>query len=429
MNLDRLKILWVQKYLLFPTDAGAKKRSLNILTHLAKWHDVTYLCNFLPGEESQFAAMRSIGLKLEAIAWSKLPRGSPRFYAQLLKNLFCVQPFALATNLSPHLRRRAKELIDHKGYDLLICDTVVMAPHVLDSAGVRRVLFQHNVEAQILERHAKTGGFLKRQYMRLQWRKMERYERMVGDWFGAFIAVSELDRQRFASEYGWKNTFSIDTAVDTDYFQPVSATEVTGRILFLGSLDWMPNQEGVRFFVDQVWPAIRKACPQAEFHIVGRNPPDFVHRLSQRAGVRVVGTVPDVRPYLAEASVVVVPLLVGGGTRIKVFEAMAMEKAVVSTSIGAEGLDVTPGEQITIADDPHEFSRAVIRLLEHPEERRRIAQQGRKVVGEKFSAERVARQFHDICLSVCGAEQFRARRTGVANACVGKTVQSSIITK
>ena len=162
-------------------------------------------------------------------------------------------------------------------------------------------------------------------------------------------------------------------------------------------MDWLPNQEGVEWFVKQVWPIIRQAHLDAEFKIVGRNPSRQVEALTSEAGVKVLGTVPDVRPYLDQASVVVTPLLVGGGTRIKIFEAMAMEKAVVSTSIGAEGLKVDDQKHILLADSVTDFANAVNRLLGSREEREQLGKTARELVCREFAAESVARQFDAVC--------------------------------
>jgi glycosyltransferase involved in cell wall biosynthesis len=163
-------------------------------------------------------------------------------------------------------------------------------------------------------------------------------------------------------------------------------------------MDWMPNQEGVAYFVEEIWPQVRVQHPRARFRIVGRNPSPQVESLAGREGVEVLGTVPDVRPYLDEATVVVTPLLVGGGTRIKIFEAMAMEKPVVSTSLAAEGLKVIDQQHILLADTADRFATAVGRLLENSDERQRIGRAARELVCEKFAAEPVARQFDAICL-------------------------------
>lgn len=393
-----MKILFVQKQILYPHDTGAKIRVLNVLRHLAPRHEITFLCNLRAGEEIHIEKMRALGLRLETVPARGSQRGSPRFYLDLAQNLFSRYPFPISRNYDPALRARARALAAREPYDLLICDTIFMARHVMDLDVPARILFQHNVESLILQRHAQVGaGRLRSRYMALQWRRMRRFEGDCGRHFKTIIAVSEPDRQTFAREYGWHHVQTIDTAVNVDYFRPNGTPEHADRVVFVGSLDWLPNQDGVAFFVERVWPLVRRARPQAVFQIVGRNPPRNVRRLQNVDGVEVVGSVPDVRPYLAEAAVIVVPLLVGGGTRIKIFEAMAMGKALVSTTIGAEGLPVTSGDHLLLADSPSDFAGAVLDLLGDPNRRARLGQTARRLVATHYSTEIVARQFEQIC--------------------------------
>jgi sugar transferase (PEP-CTERM/EpsH1 system associated) len=393
-----MRILFLQKRILFPTDTGGTIRTLNVLRHLARWHAVTYLCSLQPGQDGPLSEMRKLGVRLETIPWRETPRGSLRFYVELGMNLFSRFPFTVNKDYDPRLRQRANELLKAESFDLVICDFVQMARNAIGLPAPAKILFEHNVEAQIFRRHARTDSSrLRRLYMRHQWHKMRRFEARAGRQFDAVIAVSQRDRQIFESEYGWDHVQVIDTAVDVDYFKPNGAVEKRDRVVFVGSMDWLPNQDGVEHFVNRIWPEIRRQRPTATFQIVGRNPSPAVRRLERTPGVGVVGAVPDVRPYLAEAAVVVVPLLVGGGTRIKIFEAMAMEKAVVSTSLGAEGLDVTPGEHIALADTPSEFAGTVCELLENADHRARLAANGRRLVAANYSAVTIARQFDDIC--------------------------------
>src|SRR5262249_25780924 len=195
----------------------------------------------------------------------------------------------------------------------------------------------------------------------------------------------------FAREYGWHHVQAIDTAVDIEYFRPSQNAEKPDHVVFIGSMDWLPNQDGVAFFVQEGWPLIRRVRPQAVFPVVCPRPPWSVRRLERVPGVEVVGTVPDVRPYLAQAAVVVVPLLVGGGTRIKIFEALAMAKAVVSTTIGAEGLPVTSGEHLLLADGADAFADAVLQLLDDVKLRTRLGQTASRLVQAHYSTEVAAR--------------------------------------
>jgi len=393
-----VKILFIQNRILFPTNTGGRIRTLNVLRHLSRWHDVTYLCSVEPKDEEHLEEMRSVGMELEAVPFRGTSPDQFKFYWDLALNTFSKTPFSVAKDFNPALRRRAEELLSHGQFDLVICDFVQMAPAAIDLPCRNSLLFQHNVEAQIFQRHAETDeGFLRRRLMTSQWKKMVAFERSAGKRFDRVIAVSDQDREIFKSEYGWNHVDVIDTAVNTDYFTPQADVEVPTRVAFVASMDWLPNQDGAAWFVNEIWPRLRRQHPGIQFQLVGRNPSPLVQNLAQQEGVEVLGTVPDVRPYLAEAAVIVVPLLVGGGTRIKIFEAMAMEKPVVSTSIGAEGLKVTHDGHILLADTVDDFAAAVSRLLTSEQERRRIGQAARTLVDENFAAEPVARQFEAIC--------------------------------
>jgi glycosyltransferase involved in cell wall biosynthesis len=188
--------------------------------------------------------------------------------------------------------------------------------------------------------------------------------------------------------------------VDVAYFTPSPDPVVEDRLLFIGALDWLANREGLVWFVQHVWPLVRQRRPNATFQVVGRNPTHEVRALRTVPGIEIVGTVPDVRPYLSRAAAVVVPLLVGGGTRLKIFEALAAGKAVVSTSIGCEGLPVVPGKHLLVADDPARLADAVAELLGDGERRAALGKAARDLVAERYGAETVARQFETICREV-----------------------------
>jgi glycosyltransferase involved in cell wall biosynthesis len=398
-----VKILFLHKQILFPHDTGGKIRALNVLRHLARWHEVTYLCNLRRGEERYLPEMRALNLRVEAVPGEAAPRGGARFYAGIAANLLSDRPFSIARNYDRAVRRRLARLLAEDHYDVLICDCPQMALHARGLRADANILFQHNVEAQILRRHAESStGRLKSAYMRSQWRRMERFERDCGRWFDAVIAVSEPDRDAFRRDYGWPDVYAIDTAVDTEFFPQAGPPADPNGVLFLGSLDWLPNEDGLKFFAGQVWPAVRAARPDAVFRIVGRNPSPGVRALADRPGIELVGGVPDVRPHLAKAAVVVVPLLVGGGTRLKIFEAMASGRAVVSTTVGAEGLPVVHGKHFLRADKSEAFAEAVVRLLDDTGYRDRLAGDACRLVHGRFGSEAVARQFEGICREVLG---------------------------
>lgn len=396
--MQRRKFLFLQKRLLFPTDSGGKIRTLNVLRHLAQWHDITYLCNILPDEEPHRQEMEAIGVKLDTIPWLETPRHSLGFYRDLAFNLFSKYPYNVNKDYDSRVRSRLIELLNRNSYDLLICDFVQMARNCLGITTVPKLLFEHNVESQIFERHARNdSGAARRGYMWLQWRKMHRFERNAGFDFDRVVAVSKQDRETYQREYGWQHVDVIDTAVNTDYFKPLDEEEVQRRCVFIGSMDWLPNEDGVRRFVNDTWPMIRQKYPDATFTVVGRNPTPSIRALDGRDGVAITGSVPDVRPHVARAQVVVIPLLVGGGTRLKVFEAMGMGKPIVSTSLGVEGLDVTDQRDVLIGNSPREFADQVSRLFEEQDLRNRLAETALQMVQMNYSSEVIARQFDEIC--------------------------------
>jgi glycosyltransferase involved in cell wall biosynthesis len=188
-----------------------------------------------------------------------------------------------------------------------------------------------------------------------------------------------------------------------EYFRPQPSERKRGNLVFVGSLDWHPNEDGIFWFAREVWPRVRQAVPHASLTVVGKNPSARLRALAgSDAAIEITGTVPDVRPYLARAEVAVVPLRIGGGTRIKIFEAMSMERAVLSTTLGAEGLPVTPGRDILLEDAPEEFARAAVFLLSDAERRDAIAHAGREKVARDHSWDRVAARMEEILAQVAG---------------------------
>jgi glycosyltransferase involved in cell wall biosynthesis len=268
------------------------------------------------------------------------------------------------------------------------------------------VLFQHNVEAMIWKRHYETQiNLLKKAYLYGQWRKGARYEGAACRSVDAVIAVSTNDAEQMRSDYGAKNVADVPTGVDTEYFSSGDvAQRDSARLVFTGSMDWLPNDDGMRFFIESIYPRIKQKIPNVSLTIVGRNPLPSLFAFSERdASIRITGRVEDVRPFMDEAAVYIVPLRIGGGTRLKIFEAMAMAKPIVSTTIGAEGLPVRDEAELLLADTPEEFSAAVVRLLEDEALAKRLGANGCRLVREKYSWTWAAKIFANIC------EQARER--------------------
>jgi glycosyltransferase involved in cell wall biosynthesis len=285
---------------------------------------------------------------------------------------------------------------------LLICDFLQPSYNFRKVEECPILLFQHNVESVIPRRHFEVAtNPIVKLFWWLQWRKLERYEREMCQRFTGTITVSETDKSLLEEKFGARNVFAIPTGVDTDYFVPSVETKVNNSLVFTGSMDWLPNEDAILFFAKDILPRIRAQIPKVKLTVVGRNPShNLLNEIKKYPEIEVVGWVSDVRPYIARHDLYIIPLRIGGGTRIKVYEAMAMGKAVVSTSIGVEGLPVQNGHNVTIADKPEEFAQAVVQLLNDSEKRKRIAKNARLFVRTDFSWQKVSEVFANICREV-----------------------------
>ena len=396
-----MHILWLKTELLHPLDKGGRIRSYQMLRHLAREHRITYL-TLDDGRRDEDAIERAAEYctHLVRIPTRTASKGSARFYLELVRNLASRLPYALAKYRVLEMEHEIRRLIARESIELVVADFLFSAVNLPDGVGIPTVLFQHNVEAMIWQRHAAVAtGALRRRYMRQQWRRMLTYEGAQCRRFDHVVAVSAEDASWFAREYAVRNVTAVPTGVDTDYFRPTGhEVQDSPTVVFTGSMDWMPNEDAMCFFTSDVLPALAAEVPEVSLDIVGRNPSSAVRALATRsARVRVTGTVPDVRPYLERAGVFVVPLRVGGGTRLKIFEAMAMGKAIVTTSIGVEGLPVRHGEHLLIADTAPAFAAAVARFLREPEEAARFGARAAELVRSRFGWRQAAEQFTDIC--------------------------------
>ena len=416
-----MKLLWLNAGLLLPLDKGGKLRTWHLMRQLAQRHDITYVSFAERGQDLQHRiGMQEVCARLETIPRFDPEKGTLRFYADAARYLIDPAPYAVAKYRSAAYRSRIETLLRTGRFDAIVCDFLVPIVNLPGRLPCPTILFTHNVEAEIWRRHAETTGHpVTRFLLRQQWHRMRRFERAALSRFDLVLAVSETDSATFERLYPGTLTRSIhvvQTGVDTEYFTPMPALEPArpAHLVFTGSMDWLPNEDGMQLFVREILPRIRQAVPQATLSIIGRAPTPAVRRLAEEPGVEVTGRVDDVRPHIAAGAVYVVPLRIGGGTRLKIFEAMAMGKAVVSTAIGAEGLPVTDGRDIVLADDPAAFAEAVVRLIHDPRERRTLESAARRLVVDRYDWSAVAEDFERALAKGTHAEAGLAARAGSA---------------
>jgi sugar transferase (PEP-CTERM/EpsH1 system associated) len=395
-----MRILWLNANLLLPLDKGGKLRTWHVMRHLAAHHEITYLSFCDPAQpRADHEGMREVCADLHTIPRTDPAKGTARFYADAAQYLVDPVPYGVAKYRSEAFRTTIDRLIRERQFDAVVCDFLVPVVNMPDRLPCPGILFTHNVEAEIWRRHAENAANpLSRYLLQQQWRRMLRFERNALGRFDLVLAVSDADRDTFQRLY--PDTLRtpahvVQTGVDTAYFAPAPARERRAHLVFTGSMDWLPNEDGMQYFVRDILPRIRQVEPDATLSIIGRSPTPAVKRLADDAGIEVTGRVDDVRPHIAAGAVYVVPLRIGGGTRLKIFEAMAMGKAVVSTTVGAEGLPVTPGQNIVIADEPARFAQAVIHMIRDSDARRKIEADARRIVVERYDWAAVAQDFED----------------------------------
>ncbi|MFL6229571.1 MAG: glycosyltransferase [Pyrinomonadaceae bacterium] len=396
-----MNILWLKTELLHPVDKGGKIRTYQMLRALKREHRVTYL-TLDDGTAAADARERATEYCHELVCVPHRTRAkfSAGFYAELARNFLSPLPYFMQKYVSGGMRREIERLVAREPFDVLVCDFLNPSVNVPARLPVASVLFQHNVEAMIWRRHYEVQrNPLKKFYLRGQWRKSLAYERAACRRFDGVVAVSREDAETMRREYGVSAVADVPTGVDTEFFRPTgTVAREPHNLVFTGSMDWLPNEDAIQFFVKEIMPRVRAHVPGVTLTVVGRNPfPSLVEQSRRDPSITVTGRVDDVRPYMERAAGYVVPIRVGGGTRLKIYEAMAMELPIVSTTVGAEGLPVKGGEHLLLADTPEEFAAALARVLADKDLARTLAANAAGLVRERYGWEGVAAEFAALC--------------------------------
>src|SRR5712691_1102351 len=394
-----MRILWVKVGGLWPPDTGGRLRSFHLISELSRRHRVIVATTHVPGDDPGALSAHLPACETIVSIPALIPKqGSVRFLLALARSWLSRSPVDLAKFRVPGLAREVRRLCGAREVDLCVADFLSATVNVAFEGPVPVLFFAHNVEHVIWNRlcRVETRRW-RRGLLEIEWRKMRRAEGRACARATLTAAVSEPDRARLSTLAPGARVCAIPTGVDTSYFTPDRSRESTAALAFTGSMDWRPNEDAVLHFLEAILPRVRREIPGASLTVAGRNPSSRLLAAAARAGVRVTGTVDDVRPYVAEAAVYVVPLRIGGGTRLKIFEALSMAKAVVSTSVGAEGLPLVHGEHYVRADDAEDFAGAVVSLFRDPTRRKALGAAGKDLVQGRYSWRNVAAIFEQHC--------------------------------
>jgi polysaccharide biosynthesis protein PslH len=390
--VTRPRLLFVSPRFLFPLDEGGKIRTTGVLRAMKGGaFDITVASPAPPDAARYRAEMNSVADRF--VSWPEHKAGTVARAAAVFSTL----PVSVAVDRSASGRRVVEAEI--AAADVLVADfphSAVLLPDMWPAASI---MFTHNVEAEILQRHANVAEGWRRLVWAREAKKMRRFEGDTLRRFASVIAVSARDAVALAALYDLAHVPRIDTGVDLEFYHYQLPREAADTVVFSGAMDSRSNIDGIEFLLREVWPMVAEQNRDARMLVVGRNPPATLVAEAKREGFRweFTGTVEDIRPSLERADVGVIPLRVGSGTRLKAFEAMACGLPVVSTTLGVEGLGLEPETQYLVADSAEEFARSIVRLLRDAPARRRLAEGGRALLDARYGWERIGRQFETIC--------------------------------
>lgn len=394
-----MKILFLSPTVPYPLIDGGRIRVYNLLKQIANNNDVSLLVlETQPEDAKNIEHIQQLGVDVHLVEKATtLPRITPiTFLSSIVKK----QPITVTRYNVLSYRQKFKELLKNEAFDIVHYEMLHTAQFYIET-NLPSVLSLQNVDSAIWSRlqQETSNPFYKFAYW-TQNLAFQRYERMLSPKFDVVTCTSDIDAAIFHQYCSESDVKIIPNGVDVTHYSPDFTSQSLSHLIYIGSMDWYPNEDAVTFFAEEVLPLIQKSVPDVQFSIVGGNPSERVQRLENREGIVVTGRVPEIKPYFAEATVFVVPLRIGSGTRLKILEALAMGKAVVSTTVGAEGLALQNREEIIIADKPTVFAEEVIRLLTIPSLRKNIGENGRRRVEQNYDWRNIGEKLVSVYESV-----------------------------
>ena len=397
-----MKILWVSHLLPYPPKGGVMQRSYNLLYQVSKDNEVDFIALSQKSHHVRKGASVEVGKDVlgefcDVIDVMPIKSDSSIFrkHFNIAAGFVAREPYMVWWLRSKEFRKALAVAIEKTDYDVYYFDTLGLAQYyelVAQKNGVK-ILNHHNIESQlILRRSKKEKNIFKSFYYSVEAAKRQRYEKQMCPLFDHNVAVSELDRKRLEKITGQLSSSVVANGVDIEYFKPSGIEQKRHRIIFIGGLTFYPNIDAIRFILGEVWGLLKEKFPEVEFYIIGRNPPkDILNAAELDPSIVVTGFVEDIRTLIEEATVYVCPITDGGGTRLKILDALAMGKAIVAHPIACEGIDVTDGKDVLFARTPQEYVDCITQLFYDEKLRNRLGENGRELIVYGYSYESIGK--------------------------------------
>ncbi|MGA2669739.1 MAG: glycosyltransferase [Ignavibacteria bacterium] len=388
-----MKILLISFDFPYPPSGGSISRDYNLIKQLSKNNDIFWINRTIRDrpKDEYIKEMEKYCKIIKIVEWNY-----GHTIIGLIKSFFTKEPYIIHRFASQYMTDLVHQVLKNNIFDLILCDHIYLSQYLPHEIELHVPTIPNNEDNGFTyyKRLSETNGLIRPFFAKLQWRKMLNYEVNVYQRFCVDITTSDTEKNIIMKYLKGVKIGVVKNGVDVDYFKPMKRTNMENNIIYTAWFKYYPNQQAVIEFVKDVFPLLKAKIPDIKFYIVGKEPPKRVHELSKINGIVVTGEVEDVRPYLANADVAVIPLKVGGGTRLKILEAMAMGIPVISTKLGAEGLDVKEDENILIADDHEDFAQKIYEIITDKQLSKRISDSAIKFVEENYTWEKIG---EDIC--------------------------------
>ncbi|HEX6794064.1 MAG TPA: TIGR03087 family PEP-CTERM/XrtA system glycosyltransferase [Casimicrobiaceae bacterium] len=402
-----MKILYVCHRLPFPPRRGGKIRPFNMIRHLHATHEVSVASLARSSQEQE----EGQGLAAHCSRFEIARVHDPVQVGRMISRLGSREPSSFGFFHSRDLARRIDRLVRETGFDLIFVHCSSVAPYVAHVDGIPKILDFGDMDSQKWREYARNKPFPISLGYRLEGAKLAAEERRLARRFDLCTATTRAEWQTLESYGTGVATDWFPNGVDTDYFAPSSSDYDPDALCFVGRMDYFPNQACMIEFCRDVWPLIRARRPEATLDVVGADPSPAIRNLASIAGVRVTGSVPDVRPFLARSAAMVAPLRIARGTQNKILEAMAAGTPVVTSSVAAGGVDALPGEHFVVADRAQDIAAATLELMSNPARRAELAQSARARVLAHHSWTSSMRRLDGIIERCMHVHQERGRPT------------------